>query len=214
MTAGQPNEELSRADFGRQNPGEPDFWESRYQTDNTPWDIGHVPVRLSDYLNQSRFTGSVLIPGCGAAHEAKLFAGLDWKVTAVDFSPSAVMRARESLGELPGEVVLADFLSYRPVDEASNGFDCVYERAFLCSLPPMLRTRYVQQCASLLKEGGQLVGFFYVADGKKGPPFPISHQELLSTMSAAFDLLADEPVSEDSLAIFKGNERWQVWRRR
>lgn len=189
------------------DPSKPDFWESHYRKNNTPWDAGGVPQRLMEHLSKADEHGNVLIPGCGKGHEASYLASEGWHVTAVDFSPSAVLRAREMLGNLPGEVIQADFLSF---DSGAQKFDCVYERAFLCSLPPALRSRYAQQCADLLRPGGMLFGFFFVDEGEGGPPFPIAATELRSLLRPHFGLVQDEQVS-DSLDVFRGNERWQIW---
>ncbi len=195
-------------DAGKQDPGKPEFWEYRYQKEITPWDLGGVPRHLVNFVEGIAQAATILIPGCGSAHEARLFAQRDWYVTAVDFSPSAVMRAKDTLGNLPGDVVLADFLSY---DSNSARFDFIYERAFLCSLPPILRSRYVQQCAKLLSKGGRLFGYFYISEGEGGPPFPITSRELLSLFSPEFKLIADEAAGDESLPVFHGQERFQVW---
>jgi len=46
----------------------------------------------------------------------------------------------------------------------------VYERAFLCSLPRLLRPRYVQRVLELLGPQGRIAGFFFFEDGERGPP--------------------------------------------
>ncbi|MBX9693596.1 MAG: methyltransferase domain-containing protein [Cyanobacteria bacterium] len=191
-----------------QDPAKPDFWEYRYQKEYTPWDMGGVPRRLVNFVEGLSQPASILIPGCGSAHEARLFAQREMYVTAVDFSPSAVMRAKDTLGNLPGDVVLADFLSY---DSNAVRFDYIYERAFLCSLPPILRSRYMQQCAKLLRPGGRLFGYFFISEGEGGPPFPISSKELALLLNAEFKLVADEAAGDESLAVFEGQERFQVW---
>ncbi|MGD7411954.1 SAM-dependent methyltransferase, partial [Ralstonia pseudosolanacearum] len=64
-----------------------------------------------------------------------------------------------------------------------------------------------------------LAGFFVVVDGRaaapSGPPFEITAQEQEALLSPAFERIADALVPEnESIPVFAGRERWQVWRRR
>src|SRR5438128_1455639 len=81
------------------NSSRPEFWDVRYAAGQTPWDFHGVPAALREFLETSQ-PGSVLIPGCGAGYEVRAFDETGWKVTAIDFSPVAVERARSELGAL------------------------------------------------------------------------------------------------------------------
>jgi hypothetical protein len=64
-----------------------------------------------------------------------------------------------------------------------------------------------------------LAGFFAVVEGReampKGPPFETTQPELDALLSPAFERISDMPIAEtDSIPVFAGRERWQVWRRR
>ena len=91
-------------------------------------------------------------------------------------------------------------------------FDVIYERAFLCALPRKAWSGYAARCAELLKPGGVIAGFFFFADTPKGPPFGTSPSELEDLMRPCFERIDDRPVA-DSIEVFAGRERWQVWRR-
>ena len=70
-----------------------------------------------------------------------------------------------------------------------------------------------------LPPGGLLAGFFAVVEGRevslKGPPFETTQAELDALLLPAFERIADVPIAEgDSIPVFAGRERWQVWRRR
>lgn len=151
----------------------------------------------------------VLIPGCGSAHEARWLAQAGWRVRAIDFSADAVAAARAQLGADAGLVEQADFFTYRP--PFVPGW--VYERAFLCALPPARRADYAARMAELLEPGGMLAGFFFFDDTPKGPPFGIARAELDALLGPSFELIEDEPVA-DSIPVFAGRERWMTWRRR
>ena len=203
------------------SPSDPEFWNSRYLAGQTPWEFKGVPEHLRAFLKKKPARskdpaplkrGRVLIPGCGSGYEIKAFADAGYEVTAIDFSPAAVERARKIAGPaLADRVMLWDFFNqlFEP-----QSFDLVYERTFLCSLPPERRTEYRDRVATLLKHGGMLVGYFYYnkPDPKAGPPYGFAWGTSDELFGRHFLLLKDEPV-EDSVPLFAGRERWQEQRR-
>jgi len=65
----------------------------------------------------------------------------------------------------------------------------------------------------LVEPGGVLAGFFFFGEGERGPPFPLaSQQDLAALLEPAFERVEDSPGA-DSIPVFAGKERWQVWRR-
>ena len=150
----------------------------------------------------------MLIPGCGSSYEVRAFAEAGHEVIAIDFAPAAVERARRILGPLSDRVRLADFFEF----DFGAPFDLVYERAFLCSLPRPLRPRYAQRAVELLGPLGRVAGFFFFEDGERGPPFGLRSGELEMLLGEHFERTADAAVG-DSIPIFSGKERWQVWTR-
>lgn len=186
----------------------PDHWEILYREQRTPWDAGGVPGSLAAFLAESPLEGRALVPGCGSGYETVALARAGMEVTAIDFSAAAVERAREITHGWPVSVLRADFFDFE-----SPGFDLIYERAFLCALPPELRAQWALKCAELLDPGGLLVGFFFTdPEAIDGPPFGISRRELAELLKAAFALRVDR-ASEGSLPAFAGRERWQIWQR-
>ena len=95
-------------------PSHPEFWSSRYLSANTPWDFDGVPADLKEFLKRKdigsnpQARGKVLIPGCGLGHEIKAFMQAGYDVTAIDFAPGAVERARERAREHLGSEQEAD----------------------------------------------------------------------------------------------------------
>ncbi|MBK8337599.1 MAG: methyltransferase domain-containing protein [Sterolibacteriaceae bacterium] len=195
-----------------QNPALPDFWEQRYRDGVTPWDAGGVPRALQDFVAEWCATRSdaarVLLPGCGNAWEARHLCEMGWQVLALDFSAAAVAGAVPVMGRWRDRLLLADFFTFA----AAAPFDLIYERAFLCALPRRLWPDYAARCAELLCPGGLLAGFFYFGCEPKGPPFMIEPAALDALLEPHFKRIDDRPV-HDSLPLFRGKERWQVWRR-
>ncbi len=192
-----------------QRPEHPDFWCKRFGEGTTPWDAGKVPEAFATFVATHPRPLNTLIPGCGSAWEARHLAECGWPVTALDFSPKAVACAREVLGQTAVDLVCADFFSWQP----EQPLDLIYERAFLCALPRKLWADWGQRVAELLPPGGLLAGYFFICDQPKGPPFGILPDQLDALLQPSFEQLLDSEV-EDSIPVFAGRERWQVWRRR
>lgn len=199
-------------------PSHPEFWSSRYLSANTPWDFDGVPGDLREFLKRkdtgsnSQARGKVLIPGCGLGHEIRAFAQAGYDVTAIDFAPGAVERARRLNGTaLASRIILGDFFSH---DFTPASFDYIYERAFLCALLPERREVYRARVASLLKYRGSLLGYFYYQKPvlSDGPPYGFAWGTADELFARYFILVKDSPVS-DSVPMFAGRERWQEWRR-
>ncbi|HWW05716.1 methyltransferase domain-containing protein [Collimonas sp.] len=194
--------------FSHRDPSHPDFWSERFEQDFTPWDTGGVPQALQQYVARAK-PAATLIPGCGSGYEVAFLAEAGWDVTAIDFSSAAVDAARKVLGKWSERVLQADFFTYQP----QQPLGLIYERAFLCALPPARRAAIVSRWAELLPAAGTLAGFFYFDDAPKGPPFGISRVELERLLHTDFELANEQDVT-DSITVFAGKERWMEWRRR
>ena len=185
----------------------PQFWDERFAAGITPWDYGGVPPDFAAWLAVPRGRMRALVPGCGSAYEARRLAELGHDVTAIDFSDAALAAALKVMGPCSDALVKADFFAFQ-----SAVFDLVYERAFLCALPRGRWRDWGRRMASLVRSGGVLAGFFYFDDNRRGPPFGIA-PERLAALLERFERVEDRPAAS-SLAVFRGNERWQVWKRR
>ncbi len=202
------NDTVNTPTFSARDPASPEFWNERFEQAFMPWDNGGVPLALQDYVRRTT-PATVLIPGCGVGYEVAFLAEAGWHVTAIDFSAAAVTSAQAVLGKWAPCVVQADFFTFVP----QVPLNLIYERAFFCALPPKMRSQIVQRWAELLPAGGHVTGFFFFDDHPKGPPFGIARLELEQLLHPYFDLIDDRPVS-DSITVFTGKERWQVWRRK
>ena len=192
-----------------QDSSKPDFWESRYRDNLIPWDAGKVPAALQEYARNLPPGARVLIPGCGSAYEAAFLSDKGFDVLAIDFSPAAVEAARKNLADFGAIVRLADFFEF----DYGKAYDVIYERAFLCALPPRMWPQFAPRTAHLLRPGGELAGFFFFQTTARGPPFGTSPDALHALLDSGFELVEDKAVT-DSIPVFQGAERWQVWRRR
>ena len=151
----------------------------------------------------------MLVPGCGSGHEVRAFAAAGHDVVAIDFSPAAIEAARRVLGELGRLLVQGDFFAH-----ALGEFDLVYERAFLCALPARALAALGRAHRGGLAPGRAARGLLLLVGRRARPPFGLKPEELeTAARDAAFDRIEDAAVA-DSIPVFAGRERWQVWRRR
>ena len=98
----------------------------------------------------------------------------------------------------------------RSIENQRRRFDVIYERTFLCSLPPRLWKNYVHRVAQLLQPKGKLAGFFLYGEEIDPPPYPLTETCAKKLFPGRFELLRNEAVA-DSLPIFRGMEKWQEW---
>lgn len=198
--------------FPKLDPAGAEFWDVRYRESFTPWDAGKVPAQLRDYVGKTAPPPArVLVPGCGSGHDVRFFAESGWNVEGIDFSEAALEAAGAVLGPHRARMRFADFFG----NDVAGPFDLIYERAFLCALPRGLWPKWSKRVAQLVPPGGHIAGYFFFDPGeRRGPPFPLDSQaELESVIGAAFTRVEDAAVP-DSLPVFDGKERWQVWRRK
>jgi len=189
---------------------DPDFWSVRYASGRTPWDFGGVPGALKSFLARTPPPGSVLIPGCGAGYEIQVFHAAGFDVAAIDFAPAAFEQAKTVLGGLAEKVILGDFFTH---DFGPRRFDLIYERTFLCSMPPARWPDYANRMADLVTPGGRLIGVFFSGNPSSGsPPYPLTNEQAQELFQRNFQLVRSELMT-DSLPLFRDMERWQEWQR-
>jgi len=189
----------------------PDFWSHRYAVGRTPWQMDHVPEQLRVFLQSLEPGRRVLIPGCGEDFRAiEAFHRAGHQVTGIDFSPVAVESIKKTLPKVSGAIVLGDLFSY---NFGAASFDLVYERSFLCSLPPRLWNDYVARVAQLLVPHGMLAGFFFYGNDPDPPPYPLTEAKASELFGGHFNLRKSAEVT-DSLPIYDRNEKWLEWQLR
>lgn len=187
------------------------FWVKKWEVGRLPWDLGGIPPDLVAFLTASQGSPTrVLIPGCGTGYEVKAFHEAGHDVMALDFSAPAVAHAREVLGNLGDRVVLGNFFKH---DFAGQQYGLIYERGFLCSLPPARWPDYVARMASLLQPGGRLVGLFLYGNEPEPPPFPLTEETASALLGGRFRLVRSVESHAETVAVYRGMERWQEWER-
>src|SRR5665213_784292 len=140
--------------FGSKLSLDESFWNERYRSDQTGWDMSQVSPPIKSYIDSiSDKKLRILIPGCGNAYEAAylLDQGFD-RVTLVDISSVLVNRLKEKFKGKSIRIIHSDFF------EHEGKYDLIIEQTFFCALDLTFRHRYVRKCFDLLDEHGKLAG--------------------------------------------------------
>ncbi|MBS1614950.1 MAG: methyltransferase domain-containing protein [Bacteroidetes bacterium] len=166
------------------------FWEDRWQSENTGWDIGYTSPPIAQYVSQyPNKDAAVLVAGCGNAHEAEYLLEQGFQnITLIDIAPTAVKRLQEKFSSSSAiKVVCADFF------EHLGQYDLMIEQTFFCAIPPQRRADYARHAASLLRQKGKLIGLLFdIVFEKEGPPFGGSAAEYRSLFEPYFEIITME----------------------
>ena len=202
-----PNLTAQATGLAEPDSSQTQFWNKRWDVGKMPWDLGGIPPTLVSFLQRAQAPSRVLIPGCGSGYEVRAFHEVGHDVTAIEFAAPAVARARALLGPLGDKVIPGNFFKH---DFGDRRYGLIYERGFLCSLPPARWPDYASRMASLLSAGGRLVGLFLYGQEPEPPPFPLTEETAADLLGRRFRLLRTEAVAE-SVPVYQGMERWQEW---
>ena len=185
-----------------------DYWENRYQANDTSWEKGAPAPGLIDFLqaHPDIKRGTVAVPGCGTGHDVRAFARAGFEAHGFDFAPSAVRLGREKtrMAVLPAVFHQSDFLH----DPPPQKFDWVFEHTLFCAIKPDERNDYVRAILRWLKPGGTYLALNYFLCDPDGPPWPTDREEQLQRFSPYFELLADwMPRSYPN----RTGKEWMFW---
>ena len=163
-------------------------WESRYKSGDMPWEKGEASPGLVDFLavHPEVPRGSVLVPGCGTGHDARVWAKAGFTVTGLDLAPSAIRLSQERTvaAGLKADFRLANFLDDAPFAR----FDWIFEHTLYCAIDPARRDDYARAVLRWLKPDGEFLAVHYMIGASDGPPFGCTQQELMERLSPNFDL--------------------------
>jgi methyl halide transferase len=179
-----------------------DYWNNRYEAEETGWDLKTISSPLKAYIDQLTDKNlRILIPGCGSGHEAEYLLKQGFQdVTVIDIAPLAVERMKVYLSDYQNiKIICADFFTH------SGEYDLILEQTFFCALNPVLRTQYVQKMSELLIQNGKLTGLLFGVQFPKNPPFGGSKEEYLTLFSNTFKINFIE-LCYNSIKSRDGNE--------
>jgi SAM-dependent methyltransferase len=160
------------------------FWNHKYLSGETGWDIGYVSTPIKEYIDQLHDRSlKILIAGGGNSYEAEyLFKNGFTNVFVIDISSIPLKNLAERVPSFPAENLLhSDFF------DLEDTFDLILEQTFFCALEPSLREEYADKMYQLLKPTGKLVGLlFNIPLNNDKPPFGGNKEEYLSLFKEKF----------------------------
>jgi methyl halide transferase len=183
------------------------YWNERYATKSTGWDLGAVSPPLKAYIDQLTDKNlRILIPGCGNTYEAAYLLQQGFtNITVLDIAPLLVAELQQQFANEPHlKVVEGDFFTHQ------GEYDLILEQTFFCAIDPGLRPAYAQQMHQLLAPGGKLVGVLFNREFEAaGPPFGGNAEEYKAYFTPYFETLVLEPCY-NSIQPRAGNELFVV----
>jgi SAM-dependent methyltransferase len=148
---------------------EKEYWNNRYKSGLTGWDIGYCSTPLKDYFDKlTNKEIEILIPGAGNSYEAEYLYTNGFKnVYVVDFAQIPLQNFKKRVPSFPeSQIMFNDFFNL------SKPFDLIVEQTFFCAIPRNKRKQYAQKMFDLLKPNGKLIGVLFNKEFDfDGPPF-------------------------------------------
>jgi SAM-dependent methyltransferase len=183
-----------RCSKSEKNQLDKQFWDERWKTKDTGWDLESVSPPLKAYIDTIvNKEVAILIPGCGNAHEAAyLLENGFTNVSVIDISPTLVQSILQKFEKYAGKeltVICGDFFRH------FGQYDIILEQTFFCALSPDLRKQYVEKMHSLLAENRKLVGLLFDKVFESNPPFGGSKNEYEELFSKYFEIETMEPCT-------------------
>ncbi|MBT3871129.1 MAG: methyltransferase domain-containing protein [Flavobacteriaceae bacterium] len=168
------------------------FWDNKYKSEQTGWDIGSISTPLKEYFDQlTNKELKILIPGGGNSYEAEYLHKKGFKnVYVVDISATVLTNFQKRVPSFPNQCLInIDFF------ELNDSFDLIIEQTFFCAINPDLRPKYASKMSELLLTNGKLVGlFFNIPLFENNPPFGGTKKEYIPYFKPYFKL----DIIEDS----------------
>lgn len=181
-----------------------DFWDTRWQNQNTGWDLGEVSPAIKNYIDQLEDKElQLLIPGAGNAYEAEYLISQGFtNITVIDIAPALVAQLKKKHKNAKALTLIeGDFFKHE------GQYDLIIEQTFFCAIDPLLRDDYVDKMHKLLKPNGKLVGVLFNRDFKGGPPFSGSKQEYEKRFEHKFTI----HKLEDCYCSYPARQDAELW---
>ncbi len=191
-------------------------WAQRYQSGDTPWDLGAAHPELLARIAAGRLSMApgrrrALVGGAGRGHDALALAQAGWQVTAIDLVDATAGELAARLGSLGGNFCVEDALEH----VARAPYDLIFEHTFFCAIDPALRPRWAELVSRSLASDGRLWALVFPVGkpaSEGGPPYGTTAADFAAALGAKFVLAVDEPARH-AVARRTWPERWAEFSR-
>ncbi len=179
-----------------------DYWNNRYRTQSTGWDIGYASPAIVEFFNSIEDKNTkILVPGAGNGHELIYAHDLGFNnihlLDIADEVCASFINENQSFDK--NHVHCQNFFDF------DGQFDVIIEQTFFCAIHPSFRKQYVQKMAELLKPQGKLMGLLFNCEFENGPPFGGNVDEYVKIFEPYFDFEIWE-TCENSIPARAGRE--------
>lgn len=187
-------------------------WEQRYQSGDTPWDVGIPSRELTRLLDTQPPAGPrALELGCGTGTNAVFLANRGYEVTAIDGAPLAIRQAEER-AERAGVTVrwiTADVTALPALPELAAPFDFVFDRGCYHVVRSIHLAGYLETLERVTRPGTRLLLLTGNAHEQrdKGPP-GLYEEEIRRELGPLFRFDDLHPFRFDDPAAATGPLGW------
>lgn len=178
------------------------FWENRYNENQTGWDLKEVSPPLKEYFDQLTDKSiSILIPGCGNGYEGEYLFHLGFNnVHLLDLVQQPLDNLLKRVEGFPRHNLhVEDFFEHQ------GKYDLIIEQTLFCAIDPILRLKYIQKIYDLLAPNGKMIGLLFNREFEGGPPFGGNKVDYLKQFETVFKLVQMEECY-NSILPRKGTE--------
>ncbi len=186
-------------------------WAQRYQSGDTPWDLGAAHPELLARIAAKKLAPApgrrrALVGGAGRGHDALALAQAGWEVTAIDLVDAGAGELAARLAPFGGNFCVENALEH----VAPAPYDLIFEHTFFCAIEPALRPRWGELVLRSLALDGRLCALVFPVGkpaSEGGPPYGTTVTDLVGALGGKFVVGVDEAVRH-GVARRTWPERW------
>jgi len=166
--------------------------------ENIPWARLEVNPLLNEYIeNNPTKKSKALVIGCGLGDDAIALENTGVEVVAIDVAQTALDLAKKRFPNSKVSFIKQDIFDMP--SEYFEHFDFIYEALTIQSLPREFRAKMIKAIAGSLKKGGEMLVVAHQFNGNtKGPPWPLTKEEIDLFLSQGLKEISFELIDETS----------------
>jgi SAM-dependent methyltransferase len=190
-------------------------WDAKYREGTPPWDTGVPSAELVRVLEEGWIRPcSVLELGCGSGADAVYLAKRKFDVTAVEWSPTALERAR-TRAELVGASICFVLDDVYEFGKTAGAFDFVYDAGFYHYARQVSLDRFLDLLWRVTRPGSYYLTLAGAkSDEAPGGPPQVSQEEIHWELCRLFQVVQIRPFRFQSPLCPGGYPGWSCLMKR